>query len=389
MIDEPLPPKSVKPREANIMFYRSKVCEILGKPQKSQDVINFANSAVEENKEEQEKMAFENMESDVENFNIDMTPQTGNKKEQMFISDTKLRSEAASQWTYGLWTFGNLNLLIRTSDCGFLYQANKTGKGSLHPVNVFVKPEYQLAYGYEQITISEASRWWINTYVNPDSLCICARINPVTGQLLKLDVLNQSNVLTLSSFNPAKQMKMIHGALTRLVKILRPGKYILSHSSKDMHMCVYEAMGGEKGGKTKKVSYELHNAHSKEILVEYEKYLPWVPVDPNIFLDWHIAHHRMPLTFPPVTKEELIKIQKKNVKFVNKKTKKGKKGKYSKTGSTQKKDNVVNVETKAGKTFDKSIQSDKQEENEDEIGIAQRLRSKAKPVTYDDIDFDF
>ncbi len=288
MIDDPLPPKSLKPREANVMYYRSKVCNILRKPRDNQtvsrDSCNSGTRVENDNQLHEAKIIDsdsirrkDDLEPSAENLKdgtgCGITPKNGNvdhkddmSSERDFMDQSKSCdkiNQTVSQFTYSLWTFGHLNLLIRTSDCGVLYQANKTGKGSLHPVNVFVKPEYQLTYGYEQITTSEASRWWVNTYINPASLCICARINPITAQLLKLDVLNQSNILTLSSFDPAKPMKMIHGILTRLEKLLKSGRYILSHSAKDMHICVYEVMDGEKGGKRNKASYDLHLAHSK------------------------------------------------------------------------------------------------------------------------------
>jgi hypothetical protein len=391
MIGDPLPPKSLRPRDVNAMAYRSKVCNILKKSQDNQSVSSYicnSEKTVEQRNEQDEAMLVDN-----DLIISGIVPKNGNvnhKDETNLgcgMSHSKGCNEkidqTVSQFSYSLWTFGHLNLLIRTSDCGLLYQANKIGKGSLHPVNVFVKPEYQLTFGYEQITTSEASRWWVNTYINPDSLCICARINPITAELLKLDILNQLDILTVSSFDPAKPMKTIHGILTRLEKLLNSGRYILSHSTQDMHICLYEVMDGEKDGKTKKASYDLHFAHSKEVLVEYEKYVPWVPIDPNIFLDWHIAYNRIPLTFPPVPENEMKKLQERNTNMGNKKAKKGKKGK--KTKKTKKA--VVTKGNKARAEREATI--DEQAKNEEDMGIAQRLRSRGRPVTYDDIDFDF
>ena len=390
MIGNPLPPKSLQPREVNAIIYRSKVCNILKESQDSQSVppdICKSKTTVEKRNELDEAMLVDNDLVISEDRDCAIIHNSGNvhhKKEPNSNSGTsdingcEKINQKVSQFSYSLWTFGHLSLLIRTSDCGLLYQANKTGKGSLHPVNVFVKPEYQSTYGYEQTTTSEASQWWVNTYINPDSLCACARINPITAELLKLEILNQLDILAVSSFDPAKPMKMIHGILTRLEKLLRSGRYILSHSAKDMHICVYEVMDCEKGGKTKKASYNLHLAQSNGLLVEYDKYVPWVPIDPNIFQDWHIAYHRIPLTFPPVPKNELKKLQERNANL-GKKTKKGKKGKNKKA--------VVAKGNKARMNEKPTI--DKQTNNEKELGIAQRLRSRGRPITYDDIDFDF
>ncbi len=83
-----------------------------------------------------------------------------------------------------------------------------------------------------------------------------------------------------------------------------------------------------------------------------------------------------------------------------KKTKKGKKGKNTKANRAKRKSVQENVDCKpvmeafmhsraSNNRSRQSIQSDRQVKNEEDIGIARRLRSRGKPVTYDDIDFDF
>lgn len=409
MIDDPLPSKSMKPREANVVYYRGVVCNILKKALDKDSVSSTSDKfekPVDIETKKTTDMTYDsiicddNLEPNVENpedsredNDASECNDSGDHEKQTSFADDIVGQKkgcAVGQFTYSLWTFGNLNLLIRTVDFGLMYQANKSGKGSLHPVNVFIKPEYQLSYGYEQITTSEASKWWINTYINPDSLLICARINPITAELLKMDILNQSNILTLSSFDPAKPMKMIHGILTRLEKMLRPGKYILSHSAKDMHICVYEVIDRANGGKATNATYDLHIAHSKQTLTEYEKFVPWVPIDPNIFLDWHIANHRVPLTFPPVSNRELKKIQERNTSQSKKKTKKGKNAKLSRGKKNLTKPGMKGSTTRASnRRSNQGNKSENQVEKEDDMGIAQRLRSRTKPLTYDDIDFDF
>lgn len=400
MIDDALPPKSLQPREANVMYYHRKVCGILRQPRDRQlSDIGYTRTAVEKDSEEAMDadgdliICEDNFEPSKENLgdlgkDVDIISTNLNANENregnQFATDLKCQDKGSNKtnhFTYSLWTFGGLNLLIRTTDCGFLYQANKAGKGSFYPVNVFVKPEYQLIHGYEQITTSEASRWWLSTYINPDSLCLCARTDPVTAQLVKLDIFDQSNILTLSSFDPAKPMKMIHGILSRLEKLLKPGKYILSHSANDMHICVYEVIDDEKGGKTKNASYNLHLAHSKEVLLEYEKHVPWVPLDPNMFLHWQVAHNRIPLTFPPTTRQELKKIQEKNAVARKKKTKKGKKGKDDKTSG-----DVGKLGNKSAGKHSMNTRASTRADNEKDLGMALRLRSR---VTYDENDFDF
>lgn len=411
-IDNPLPSKTMTPREVNVMYFGDELCRMLKKPLNSNNDSGNQTYATKTQKnyiEERDcreslkndcNLIKEAMEHDNDLTICEENIPIGNRNDlfadsslkDAFIVDDKISNDGdemsqhedmdkekiqnLSQFTYSLWTFGTLNLLIRTSDCGLLHQPNrKSGRGALHPVNVFIKPEYQLCYGYEKITMSEASRCWIHTYCNPESVCVCARVSFLTGELLKLDVLNQSDILALSSFDPAKPMKAIHGIFTRLQKLLLPGKYILSHSANDLHICVYNVAKDA----TKKSVYDLHLAHSNNFLVQYDKNVPWVPVDPNIFLDWHIAFNRIPLTFPPVSTDKSRKVHlqnagqgKKNSKTSKKKKKKGGKHVNNFNVGIQSKNNTFQI-------------SDEQEI----AGIAERLRSKARPVTYDDIDFNF
>ena len=357
-----------------------------------------------------------------EDFNLPVTQSTKPKPSSNaeLLSNSLSTNDKETQkiknnlrFAYSIWTFGHLNLLVRVTNCGLLYQRNKEGKGSLHPVNVFAKPEYQLMFGYEQITSSEASRWWIDSYLNPDSFCACARVNPVSSELLRVDVLSNAAIINMSLFNPTQPMKMVHNILNRLEKLLNPGSYILSHLSGDMHMCIYELLNEEEGAvEGKKASYDLHASHSQnnEFLVYYEKFIPWVPIDQNLFQEWHIAHERIPKNFPAVSSEELAKKQQANTS-AGKKKKKGKKNK-KKNATGKKTDKVPTkergfenyaVSPKPSNIYRKRLRSGdwltdenpeddfKSDENyvTTETAIALRLRSRSNPVTYDDLEFDF
>lgn len=401
MIGDPLPPKSVRPREANVMYYRRQVCNILRDFALNQEVT--AENCYPEKTDEKDMkkdliISDHKLERNVKNIEDYNNENVTEGKEEMKQDNDivekrkgcKKPHQFMPQFTYSLWTFGSLNILIRTTCCGLLHHPeNKADKDSLHSASVFVKPEYQLSYGYEQITTSESARWWVNTYINPDSLCICARIDPVTAKMLRVDFLNHSNILILSSFDPAKSMKMVHGVLTRLGKLLSSGRYLLSHTAKHMHICVYEEMTiQDKMEKPVKAAYDLQLSHSKKVLTEYDESVPWVPIDPNIFLDWHIAHHRIPLTFPPISKDELKKDRK--VNFTKQKTKKGKKAKHHKAKATLHK--ALNIESNLQakpSELTKKLTEGAEQEVEENMGIAQRLRSRGRPLTYDDIDFDF
>lgn len=449
VIDSPLPPKTITPREMNVMYYQREICRLLrNTPNKSDEASTPPRDFTQKGNNDSEKM---NLDKDLmtgeqkttdrnlqtiseslsdelstknlgEDVNLTITPcaeSTATSSNADLLGNSLNNNDKKSEniaknmrFSYSIWTFGNLKLLVRVANCGVLYQRNKEGKGSLHPVNVYAKPEYQLMFGYELITSSEASRWWVDSYLNPDSLCVCARIDPVSSELLRADVLSQAEIINMSSFNAAQPMKMVHNILTRLEKLLEPGRYILSHSSGDMHMCIYELVNGREGAdEGKKASYDLHASHSRndECLVYYEKFIPWVSLDPNIFHGWHIAHERIPMTFPAVSSAELAKApggkkKKKKKKKGNKKKATAKKTCQEITHYQEKGSENLAVNAKGG-VYRKRLRSGDQFTNDNagdgfnsedtscsttlEAGIAQRLRSRTKPVSYDDLEFNF
>lgn len=432
IVDDPLPPKTITPREMNVMYYQREVCQILSERSYEYKGVPSSRHSFKESVQQKNVflgsvdfndrlMADENQpnnsetdnrflnchlhvaqHSELETNSVDANyggdeRNTNTKKKQHLKNND-------SHFSYSIWTFGNYKLLIRALDHGVLYQSNKGGKGSLHPVNVYVKPEYQLMFGHEQITPSEASKWWMNSYINRNSLCICARVDPVSSELLKIDVLSQAAIIKLTSFNPAQPMKMIHNVLARLEKLLKPGRFILSHSPGDMHICIYELVNEKKDG----YSYDLHEAysHNRDVLVNYDKDVPWVSVDPNMFLEWHIAHDRIPMTFPAVSSEELTKAKEAKLSTGNKK--KGKKKKKKKFNAKKTKElsadgkayeNNKLFNTKEHKrlrsrdelSHDLPVAAVKARNNDapTDTGISERFQSRTVPVTYHDMEFNF
>ena len=244
LIDDPLPSRSVTPREMNVLFFKREVYEFLNDAltYESQDasiepgdecpssnlstLLGQADTSQNKPSDVEETSVKNNGECSTETSHvfsaqtIDIEPnikqvsdQKGQSINQVGGGTEDSRSIHVSgkcknnnneqdlktkniHCSYSLWTFGNLKILIRSTDNGLLYQSKEGEKGSLNPVNVFVKPEYQLPFGYEKITPSEASRMW-TSYINPNSLCVCARVDPVACELVRLDVLSQAAISNL------------------------------------------------------------------------------------------------------------------------------------------------------------------------------------------------
>lgn len=70
---------------------------------------------------------------------------------------------------------------------------------------------------------------------------------------------------------------------------------MLSHAAEDSSLLIYKT----SDGKVTRTAYNLHKTHCSLPGVPSSLSVPWVPLDPNLLLPYHIHHGRIPCTFPP------------------------------------------------------------------------------------------
>ncbi|XP_048376643.1 little elongation complex subunit 2 isoform X2 [Stegostoma tigrinum] len=206
--------------------------------------------------------------------------------------------------TYKLFRLSDILLLVR----GHIHKTQirpRSNKGVTKkhvPIYLFPKLEYQLAYGIETFTDSEICRLWTESLVNSNTWFYVGHIDVFTSKLILIDQFPAISVAEkLGSFNPLNSLNILHHVLKK-VSSLPEGKYLLSHSSGDSSITIYR---GSQGGKYTRAAYNLHVAHSTLPPPPSTLSVPWVPLDPNMLLPYHIHHGRVPCTFPPKPSEEL------------------------------------------------------------------------------------
>lgn len=69
----------------------------------------------------------------------------------------------------------------------------------------------------------------------------------------------------------------------------------MSHAAEDSSLLIYKT----SDGKVTRTAYNLHKTHCSLPAVPSSLSVPWVPLDPNLLLPYHIHHGRIPCTFPP------------------------------------------------------------------------------------------
>ena len=425
-IDKPLPPKNVNPRDVNFKSFkrafRKLVCTSCHQDDQLVDAERQSSRSgldARDEKKESDVDCWTNVNSDKSIFAKQSVPAKisvsdfDDKNDRMRQSSESLNewkspvfNEGAScsrennklQTTpfptckegkflvYNLWKFGKLRILIRCSVDAYREEARK--QGTYLFFSVLPKLEYQCNFGHERLTFSEATRFWLHSYIRPKTKLLCGRINVFNSELLRLDELDINDISRVAvGFNPAQGMKMVFQVLQAFAR-LPEGKYVFSHNLGEIHGCVYKSIGSSSGNS--RFAYDLHSSQRSPVIMNYtDAQIPWTAIDYNLFMPWQITGNRIPGTFPPVSDDELTKetrkleeASKKSSKK-NKKINKAKKKKQRKANKTDT-SNGQRQSRNMGKLF-ASFYDTQPAERESEVFAVSRRASA--PVTYDDIEF--
>lgn len=213
----------------------------------------------------------------------------------------------AKNFVYSLWKFGKFRLLIRSKLDAYKTDENTKVQTFL---SVVAKPEFQWQFGYERLTPSETARWWVKSYIRPHTTVLCARIKRQNHEVLRVDEMTTSDVLLSgSAFNPAKGMKLVYQIFNSLAQ-LSSDSYLLTHERFAIHCCLYK--NAQHCTTKKKPELDLSARYSKPItVVDFTSVdVPWFGIDTELFLAEHIEQKKIPATFPAVSENILVEIEK-------------------------------------------------------------------------------
>ncbi|RUS73501.1 hypothetical protein EGW08_018741 [Elysia chlorotica] len=250
-------------------------------------------------------------------------PDVGRQEKKTNVSHTQENpklytphSEVLSSLVYSQWELGQNKILIRTRS-----------QGNLGTRNVYfaAKLEYQSNHGLEQVTSEEMIQNWAACYIRPNCKLIRARINAFTSEILMFEELECHQILKpSSSFRPMEGFSFINNVLTQLSS-LEQGHYLLSHEP-GMNFCGIRTL--KQGARLDTIEMPLPVPPERKLSMDS---VPWIPIDPNLLLPYHIKHQRIPATFLPRDVEVVPGSKKKppqakvTSNFTNKKKKKKKK----------------------------------------------------------------
>eukprot|EP01135_Chromosphaera_perkinsii_P010202 Nk52_evm68s2039 gene=Nk52_evmTU68s2039 len=233
-LEKPLLKKTMTCREKSKVYYNKAVREMLSLNSKR-------NSTIGKNEDGYNS-------SDEEEQDLELVLDEDMNEEHSEVSNSKEReaSEGLEGVNYNIWSFGNMNVLVRSKSDGIWNEKLKDPKGEEISVDRPVCVKTKLHYQYstlgclEQPTVSENARWWAHLFLRPNSLLVIAHIDPVTEKLLYLEKKTMGPILSpMSGFKPGPSMKKLRTIL-QMASSVTQGKYIICHRPGDPHVTLYE-----------------------------------------------------------------------------------------------------------------------------------------------------
>ncbi|KAM4748958.1 little elongation complex subunit 2 [Rhinophrynus dorsalis] len=218
--------------------------------------------------------------------------------------ETEYRVHPGENAAYKLFSLDDMLLLIRCNVHRALTRLRTRIKCTKKhiPVYVLAKVNYQSCYGVESLTESESCRLWTESLLHANCISYVGHIDAFTSKFFMLEEITTEGLKDrIGNFKAANCLNILRHIL-KWVTGLQDGSYLLSHVSGDSSVCLYKSISEKCRG-----SYNLHKAHSSLPKTPSSLSVPWVPLDPNLLLPYHIHHGRPPCTFPPIPQGNTVR----------------------------------------------------------------------------------
>ncbi|XP_054633332.1 little elongation complex subunit 2 isoform X2 [Dunckerocampus dactyliophorus] len=196
---------------------------------------------------------------------------------------------------YKLYTLQDLLIMVRTSVSLARPTKVVVNASQFVPVHVLPKLDYQLCHGVECLSSSEACQLWTETALHSSTTSYIAHINPHTSKVALLRRLPDTWIHNIScGFKPVKSLNIAHHLLKKLTK-MEEGQYLITHKPGEPFVTLLKAADG----KACRGAYNLQQVHSDLPQAPASGLVPWIPLDPTVWMPFHKKHGRVPCTFPP------------------------------------------------------------------------------------------
>uniref|UniRef100_A0A8C6SW75 Interactor of little elongator complex ELL subunit 2 n=2 Tax=Neogobius melanostomus TaxID=47308 RepID=A0A8C6SW75_9GOBI len=158
---------------------------------------------------------------------------------------------------YKLYSLDKLMLMVRTS-IDFTRTKKLDNQDRCVPLNILPKLEYQLTYGVECLSSSEACQLWTETLLHSSTESFIAHIDALTSRVALVRKLPDNWIYNTScGFKPSKSLNILHHVLQKLTG-LDEGQYLLRHKVGEPFVNILKAAQGNG----RQGVYNLQQIHS-------------------------------------------------------------------------------------------------------------------------------
>lgn len=194
---------------------------------------------------------------------------------------------------YKLYSLLDVLLMVRSS-VDLAHPRHDKDTFRAVPVHVLPKLEYQLCYGAESLTHTEACQLWAEKLLHSSTVSFISRIDAHTSEVAQMQMLHDDWIQNVTcDFKPTRCLNTLYHLLKK-VSLLQEGRYLLVHKPREGFVTIFKASDETKAACG---VYHLQHAHCGPPAVSPG--IPWVPLDPSYVLPFHQKHGRPPCTFPP------------------------------------------------------------------------------------------
>ncbi|KAI8575918.1 hypothetical protein K450DRAFT_259387 [Umbelopsis ramanniana AG] len=198
------------------------------------------------------------------------------------VNEAKPRERNDDNSIYNLWTFGNINLLVRWHADGYIGESEKANPGTeTRMVVLKSKVDFYLHMGYkETMTAGDRARQWMTSFLQGHAPIYEGRIDPTTNSLVRIERREMVDIMA-DRWRPVQESEMLRQLLIKL-RGLDVGDYLLRYSKGNYNLDIWKHNSDASKG------YNLHHRY-RDIKIDPEP--AHVPA-------WSGSKEQIPFTFP-------------------------------------------------------------------------------------------
>ncbi|KAL7858198.1 hypothetical protein AOLI_G00183000 [Acnodon oligacanthus] len=199
---------------------------------------------------------------------------------------------------YKLYSLLDVLLMVRSS-VDIAHPRHDSGTFRAVPVHVLPKLEYQLCYGAESLTHTEACLLWAEQLLHSSTVSFIGRINAHTSKVVQLQELSADWIQNTScDFKPARCLNTLYHILK---KVMRNAWVFCQLSCQNTlpNREVAEVFRKQNAAAFYSNLQEGRYLLGHKPVLPPEDKVPWVPLDPFHLMPFHQKYKRPPCTFPP------------------------------------------------------------------------------------------